>query len=94
MTVVLFCATVFIISTISGCKEVQIIQNQPPDTHISIEKIELTGENRLNSSVYLTWFGTDKDGHVTSYEYSIDNVNWHYTESRDSLFKFPIDQGG
>ena len=93
MTVVLCCTTVFIISAFSGCKEDQIIENLPPDTHISIEKIELTGENRLNSSVYLSWFGTDKDGHVVSYEYSIDNVNWFFTESRDSLFKFPIDPG-
>ena len=77
----------------SGCKEDQPIGNQLPDTHISIEKIDLTGENRLNSSVYLSWFGTDKDGYVTGFEYSLDNINWQLTTARDSLFQFAIDPG-
>ena len=78
---------------LAGCKEDNPIQNLPPDTQLSIEKINLTGENRLNSSVYLTWFGTDKDGYVTGYEYSINEADWFYTESRDSTFKFPIEPG-
>ncbi len=78
---------------LSSCKEDQPIQNRAPDTHLSIEKINLIGENRLNSSVYLSWFGTDKDGYVTGYEFSTDQLNWSYTKSRDSLFKFPIDPG-
>lgn len=92
-TAVLICAAVFSIITFYGCKEDEVVNNLPPDTHISIEKIDLQGENRLNSSVYLTWFGTDKDGFIVGYEYSIDQTNWHYTESRDSVFKFPIDPG-
>ncbi|MFT5511905.1 MAG: hypothetical protein ACI8SE_000299 [Bacteroidia bacterium] len=92
-TAALCSAAVLIFSFFSGCKEGQLIENLPPDTHISIDKIDLNGENRLNSSVYLSWFGTDKDGHVVAFEYSIDNTNWFYTETRDSLFKFPIDPG-
>jgi hypothetical protein len=84
---------VFLFSPFIGCREDALIDNLSPDTHLSIEKIDLSGENRLNSSVYLTWFGTDKDGHVVAYEFSIDNTTWHYTEARDSLFKFPIDPG-
>jgi len=92
-TAVLFSAAVFSLLVFYGCKEDVVIGDLPPDTHISIEKIDLQGENRLNSSVYLTWFGTDKDGYVVGYEYSIDEINWFYTESRDSVFKFPIDPG-
>lgn len=89
----LFSIAVFYILFLNSCKEDVVLNNLPPDTHISIEKIDLQGENRLNSSVYLTWFGTDQDGYVTGFEYSIDNTNWFYTESRDSIFKFPIEPG-
>jgi len=73
-TAVLFSAAVFSLLVFYGCKEDVVIGDLPPDTHISIEKIDLQGENRLNSSVYLTWFGTDKDGYVVGYEYSIDEI--------------------
>jgi hypothetical protein len=86
-------AAIFLVTSVTSCKEDAIIGNIPPDTHLSIEKIDLTGEDRLNSSVYLSWFGTDADGHVVAFEYSINNTNWFYTESRDSTFKFPIDPG-
>lgn len=78
---------------LDSCKEDNLVENLPPDTHISIEKIDLSGESRLNSSVYLSWFGTDKDGYITGYEYSLDNTNWEYTEARDSVFRFSIDPG-
>ncbi len=81
------------VSFFSGCKEDQPVSNLPPDTHISIEEIKLTGENRLNSSVYLSWYGTDQDGYVIGYEYSLDQQTWTFTESRDSTFKFPIAAG-
>lgn len=89
----LLCAGAFLLIFFQSCKEDIPVENQPPDTHLSIEKIDLTGENRLNSSVYLSWYGTDKDGYVTGYEYSIDQQNWFFTETRDSVFKFPIEPG-
>ena len=92
-TISYFYGIVLFVALITGCKEDSILQNQPPDTSISIEKIELTGENRLNSSIYLSWYGTDKDGYVTGYEYSIDNINWFHTTTRDSTFKFSIAPG-
>lgn len=78
---------------ISSCKEGALLQNLAPDTHMSIEKIDRTGENRLNTSVYLSWFGTDKDGHVVAYEFSMDQTTWHKTTERDSVFRFSIDPG-
>lgn len=60
---------------------------------MSIEKIDRQGENRLNTSVYLTWYGTDKDGYIHHYEYSINGAEWYVTTQRDSTFKFSIDPG-
>ncbi|MCB9261030.1 MAG: hypothetical protein H6607_01475 [Flavobacteriales bacterium] len=78
---------------LDGCKEDQLLENQTPDTHLSIEKINLTGENRLNSSVYITWYGTDVDGRIIGYEFSTDNSNWFFTTRRDSVFRFDIEPG-
>ncbi|MFT5158183.1 MAG: hypothetical protein ACI83I_002747 [Bacteroidia bacterium] len=76
-----------------GCKDDLVVENLPPDSHISIEKIDLHGQNRLNSSVYLSWYGTDRDGYVVGYEYSLDGTTWKFTERRDSVFRFSIDAG-
>jgi hypothetical protein len=76
-----------------SCKEGEPLVNTPPDTKIAIEEINRTGENRLNSSVYLSWYGTDADGYVTHYEISQDGENWSRTERRDSTFKFSIEPG-
>lgn len=80
-------------SFLHSCKEGTELPNTAPDTYLSIEKINLDGENRLNSSVELSWYGTDLDGYVTGYEYSIDAQNWFYTERRDSIFRFNIEPG-
>lgn len=76
-----------------SCVDEEMVGEFPPDTFISIEKIDLTGEDRLNSSVRLSWYGTDKDGYVVGYEFSIDEENWFRTEKRDSVFKFSIAAG-
>jgi len=78
---------------LAGCKEDKPIGNFPPETHLSLEKINLSGDLRLNSSVYLSWYGTDKDGVVVGYEYSTNQTDWFFTERRDSTFKFPIPPG-
>tara|TARA_R110002050_G_scaffold11122_2_gene37811 strand:- start:10427 stop:11872 length:1446 start_codon:yes stop_codon:yes gene_type:complete len=64
-----------------------------PETIISPESINLTGDNRLNSVVFLSWYGTDVDGYVAGYEISLDNVNWVYTTQNDSLFSFTLAAG-
>jgi len=77
----------------NSCKEDQPVDPVPPDTFLSIEKIDLQGDNRLNSSVRLSWYGTDIDGYIIRYEYSTDEENWFPTTTRDSVFKFPIEAG-
>lgn len=77
----------------SSCMRGELNENIPPTTRIALESINRSGENRLNSNVHLSWFGTDKDGYVVGYEVSLDNENWHFTTSTDSVFRFSISAG-
>lgn len=76
---------------IFSCKKGEQLPNMAPETALSIEAINLTGENRLNSTVNLTWFGTDVDGFVQYYEYRINDGEWIKTQTNDSTFLFRID---
>lgn len=78
---------------LSACRKGDISRNAAPDTFISYEAINLTGQNRLNSSVRLTWYGTDADGYISGYELSLDNQNWSFTATQDSVFLFDIPPG-
>lgn len=78
---------------VASCMRGDLADNRPPSTRIALESINRTGENRLNSNVHLSWFGTDKDGFVVGYEVSLDNQMWTYTESTDSVFRFSISPG-
>lgn len=76
-----------------SCRKGELNRNGLPETKISFEAINLSGENRLNSSVQLSWFGTDPDGYVEAYEWSIDGNQWNYTLKQDSIFTFDIPAG-
>ncbi len=77
----------------SACRKGEIDRNGVPNTFISYEAINLTGQNRLNSSVRLSWYGTDRDGYIEGYELSLDQQNWEYTTTQDSVFLFDIPPG-
>lgn len=81
------------LSLLIACDKGEPIANTAPQTHISIEEINLVGENRLNSVVRLSWYGTDKDGYVIGYEVSLDAQNWGFTTTQDSTFRFDIPAG-
>ena len=79
-------------------------ENQPPDTELSVRDESLldnlTGDNRLVSTVRITWTGDDSDGFVKGYEVrfldqlgDIETIEWSFTEKTDSLFLLPIRQG-
>ena len=74
-----------------SCKKGDLNPNAAPETGTAIESINLTGENRLNSTVNLTWFGTDIDGYVQYYEIKINEGEWTKTSLQDSTFLFRID---
>ncbi len=77
----------------TSCDKGEKLDNQAPDTKIVFESINLSGDDRLNSRVRLSWFGTDIDGYVVGYEMSLDNTNWSYITTQDSTFVFPLEQG-
>lgn len=86
--------TVAVIVWLAGsCVKGEKAQSGNPDTKISIENIDLSGDNRLNSNITLSWFGTDADGYVVGYEISVDEQNWTYTTAQDSTFVFSIPEG-
>lgn len=80
-------------STLLACDKGEEKGNLAPDTTFSIESINLTGVNRLNSIVRLTWYGSDPDGYVKGYELSQDGINWDFTTVQDSTFRFSISSG-
>ena len=92
-SIVAFCSLVLLLGVIVSCNKGEYNSNQPPDTQLSIKEINLSGDQRLNSTVRLHWFGTDKDGYVDQYEISLDNQSWSKTSKRDSLFVFSIPAG-
>ncbi len=86
--------SLFILTFIFSCKdEGSDLGNKEPDTVISVEEINLTGDRRLNSLVSLSWSGFDPDGYVIGYEISFDSLNWDYTTDQDSTFQFSINAG-
>ncbi len=89
----LFLFTVIIWAMTASCMRGNKVENQAPTTKIFLESINRTGDNRLNSNVFLSWFGTDIDGYVVGYEISFDNVTWEFTTRTDSVFRFTITQG-
>lgn len=86
-------AAVISMAMVASCTKGDKNGNQAPDTAISVKEINLSGDNRLNSTVRLNWFGTDKDGFIEGFEISFDNQNWTYTTLLDSTFSFSIPAG-
>ncbi len=78
---------------IIGCKKGDKIANQAPETYLFLDKIELSGTDRLNSIVQLHWNGEDKDGIVTHFEFSINQGEWKITSKTDSTFRFDLMEG-
>ncbi|HBN02486.1 MAG TPA: hypothetical protein DD396_00425, partial [Bacteroidetes bacterium] len=76
---------------IFSCKTGEELPNMAPETKLSVENINLSGDKRLNSTVNLTWFGTDVDGYVRHYEIKINEGEWLKTQIQDSTFLFDID---
>jgi hypothetical protein len=78
---------------VGACKKGAPLDNQAPETHMSVDAINLSGQARLNSLVTLEWWGTDPDGYVTGFEFSFDEIEWHLTTAQDSTFLFSITEG-
>ncbi|MEO1450524.1 MAG: hypothetical protein AAFV07_13430 [Bacteroidota bacterium] len=77
----------------TACEEGALLDNQPPETRLFLDAINLEGDDRLNSVVEVHWLGEDQDGYVIGYEWSLDNTNWQFTTRTDSSFRFQIPPG-
>jgi len=76
-----------------ACDKGEELGNEAPNTQFSLKAINLSGENRLNSIVSLSWSGNDPDGYVKGFELSRDGVQWQFTTSQDSTFRFSLTAG-
>ena len=76
-----------------SCKKGNKNVNERPNTKVIPHVVNLSGENRLKTTVEMAWFGSDKDGFISGYEFSLDNTNWIYTPKADSTFTFNISEG-
>lgn len=80
-------------------------ENQPPSTVLAVRDTSLVdnlaNSERLTSTVFASWSGTDPDGYVASFEirYYESAANpgpdegWHATTRTDSLILLPIERG-
>lgn len=90
-TILYFLALLAIVT--SACDTGSPLANKAPETRIFLDKIELSGTDRLNSVVDLHWTGEDVDGFVKGYAISFDGINWSNTTVTDSTFRFSITSG-
>jgi len=87
------CLALGLVLALAGCRKGEIDANGIPETKLAFETINRSGDQRLNSSVRLSWFGADSDGYIEGYEISLDQTNWFYTTTQDSVFLFDIPAG-
>jgi hypothetical protein len=77
----------------AGCEKGELLENQPPETRLFVDEINLAGPDRLNTVVRLHWSGEDPDGYVKGYELGINGGDWRFTPATDSTFRFDIPEG-
>ncbi|MEX1055843.1 MAG: hypothetical protein WED81_07420, partial [Rhodothermales bacterium] len=81
------------------------LENEPPDTQLSVRDTSLVenlgGDDRLSSTVFVTWSGTDRDGFVPRFQIRFyqrterpgPEERWSETTRNDSLVLLPIPRG-
>lgn len=70
-------------------------ENEPPETFLTVDEINLEDENRLSSQINISWWGNDPDGFITGFEVAVGDPaeEWTFTTSSDSTFLLPITPG-
>ncbi|MFM6960570.1 MAG: hypothetical protein ACKOW0_06035 [Schleiferiaceae bacterium] len=76
-----------------ACEPGVPVENQLPETRMSVDRIDLSGPDRLNSVVKLAWFGSDADGYVVAYELRVGEGPWVRTTQTDSTLVLGIPAG-
>jgi len=86
--------------SISACEtslEGDLSENVPPNTNLTLNEINRSGEQRLSSQINISWWGDDPDGFLSGFEVAIKDTNgsdaWTFTTRNDSTFILPITGG-
>ena len=69
------------------------MDNLAPETTISVDSIQRSGDLRLNANVHLNWYGSDADGYIDYFNVQVNDEPVGKTRSNDSIFTFVIDAG-
>jgi len=78
---------------LAACDRGMAVENQLPETRISLDTIALSGPDRLNSVVQLSWLGSDADGYVAAYELRVAGGEWRRSTRTDSTLVLAIPAG-
>lgn len=74
----------------------EFVENNPPNTFLTVEQINREGDFRLSSQINISWWGSDSDGYIVGYQYAINDTSenaWRFTTKTDSTFILPIEEG-
>lgn len=96
MKITILIAFIFGVLLFNSCKESlqgDINANLAPETYTVVDTIIRFGDNRLKTKIDIHWWGDDKDGYLSGYEFSLDNKNWEFTQKQDSTFLINIPEG-
>lgn len=88
--------SLFILGAATGCKkEFEGDRTDPgyPETFMAVDSIYRSGDTRYTTTVRAHWWGVVRGGFIRGYEVSLDNSNWKFTTSQDSLFLLSLPAG-
>ncbi len=94
--VVLLLAGAFLLASCDAGFDGNFNENQPPNTFLTVNEINLPDDVRLVSQINISWWGDDPDGYIVGYEFEIGDdtdAPWAFTTRTDSLFVLPIEEG-
>jgi hypothetical protein len=82
------------LSAVWGCRQPQdSVDNLAPETTMSVDSIQRSGDLRLNANVHLNWYGSDADGYIDYFNVQVNDGPVGQTTATDSIFTFVIDAG-
>lgn len=89
---------ILLLLAVVGCEDTGLqgdgLTNQAPNTSLTVDEVNRSGDNRLISQIRISWWGDDPDGYISGYEYRINNgPNWSFTLRNDSTFILPMPEG-
>jgi hypothetical protein len=90
--------SILLLFTVVSCEDTGLqgdgLSNQAPNTSLTVDEVNRSGDDRLISQIRISWWGDDPDGYVSGFEYRInDNADWKFTLQNDSTFILPIPEG-